>query len=265
MSFVCSCVYITLCVSTQMHTYFPCSLWQLSGLAARPCLSAHPYDIIWHWSSCLLSPPSLLLLPSSSPPSLCSQPEMDGGKDGECQTLFCFHACSVYPDTSISLLSTDQFQHSYFQVFSLFFCLPITSAFSLSSPLVIFSFSSISPCLFPPFCCSRSLSHSIVNFNLRAGLNGTIRERSMLLIWMPAHLDLSVPHQRRKKITLFIIRQTHQLTRSHSVYTHAQTHTDHWSKSWMQETENICALSNYDRVNNKAMPGCYALIFFRKL
>lgn len=59
------------------------------------------------------------------------------------------------------------------------------------------------------------LSHSIINFNLRAGLNGTIREHSMLLIWMPAHLDLGIPHQRRKKITPFIIRQIHELARSH--------------------------------------------------
>lgn len=131
---------------------------------------------------------------------------MDGGKDGECQTPFCVLAYSVYPDTSISLLSADQFQYSCLQVFSLFFYLPITSAFSLSSPLSTVIFSLIR---LPPPLSSLSaalslslilfLSHSIVNFNLRAGLNGTIRERSMLLIWMPAHLDLSVPHQRRKK------------------------------------------------------------------
>lgn len=205
-------VWQSACASTQMHRHLPCSLRQLSSLAARLCLSAHPYDIIWHWSSCLLSPPCLLPLPSSSPPFLCSQPGMDGGKDGASQTLFCVPACSMYPDTSISSLSAGQFQYSCFQVFSLFFYLPITSAFSLSSPFTTcYLFFLIHlPCLCPCFCCSPCLSlslipflpHSIINFNLWAGLNGTIRERSMPLIWMPVHLDLGVPHQRRKKITL---------------------------------------------------------------
>lgn len=70
---------------------------------------------------------------------------------------------------------------------------------------------SFSPILSPlPVCwspsVSHSLPHSIINFNLRAGLNGTIRERSMLLIWMPARLDLSTHHQRKgegKKQTFF--------------------------------------------------------------
>lgn len=44
----------------------------------------------------------------------------------------------------------------------------------------------------------------------------------MLLIWMPAHLDLSVPHQRRKKVSLFIIRQTHQQTHIQQSHTHSQ-------------------------------------------
>ncbi len=200
------CVYSCLCIYTNV----PCSLRQLSGLAARPCLSAHPYDIIWHWSSCLLSPPSLLPLPSSSPPLRCSQPGMDGGRDGVCQTLSCVLARSVYSDTSISSLSTYQFQYSCFQVFSSFFYLPITSAFSLSSPLsTCYVFYLIHLTFFPTLCCfpclslslypPPSFSRSIVNFNLRAGLNGTIRERSMLLIWMPAHLDLGIPHQRKKK------------------------------------------------------------------
>lgn len=67
---------------------------------------------------------------------------------------------------------------------------------------------------------SSSFSCAIVNFNLRAGLNGTIRECSMLLIWMPAHLDLTIQHRSTegwKKITLFIIRQTHQPTLSNNV------------------------------------------------
>lgn len=193
-----------ICANT--HTHAPCSLWQLSGLAARLSLSVHPYDIIWHWSSCLLSPPSLLPLPSSSPPFLCSQPGIDGGKDGECQTLFCALVCSVYPGTRISSLSADQFPIFLF-LYSFIYVSTLPSAFLLHFPLVICSFSSISPCLFlfaalhVSLSCSLVLflSHSIVNFNLWAGLNGTIRERSMLLIWMPTHLDLSVPHQRREK------------------------------------------------------------------
>lgn len=38
------------------------------GLAALLCPFTHPYDIIWHWSSCHPSPPCLLPLPSSCPP-----------------------------------------------------------------------------------------------------------------------------------------------------------------------------------------------------
>ncbi len=153
------CEYDCVCIYPYAHTL--CSLWQLSGLAARPCLSAHPYDIIWHWSSCLLSPPSLLPLPSSSPPFLCSQPGMDGGKDGECQTLFCVLACSVYPDTSISSLSADQFQYSCFWVFSVFFYLPITSAFNLPlSTCYFFFLIQLPPVSFSLFCRSPCLSVS---------------------------------------------------------------------------------------------------------
>lgn len=87
---------------------------------------------------------------------------------------------------------------------------PITSALSLYSSLSMFSpplFSPPSPPL--PVWCSPCVSHSlpqsIINFNLRAGLNGTIRERSMLSIWMPARLDLGIPHRRRRsgKIAVF--------------------------------------------------------------
>lgn len=74
------------------------------------------------------------------------------------------------------------------------------------------------------------LSHSIVNFNLRAGLNGTIRERSMLLIWMPAHLDLSVPHQRRKKKSLFSSSGKHISQRAHIVYKHTYNNHAHISQ-----------------------------------
>lgn len=62
------------------------------GLAAQSCPFTHPYDIIWHWSSCHPSPPCLLPLPSSSPPFLCSQPGTDHQKDGVSQALSCFFA-----------------------------------------------------------------------------------------------------------------------------------------------------------------------------
>lgn len=103
--------------------FLPRCVWQLSGLAAPPCLSAHPYDIIWHWSSCLLSPPSLLPLPSFSPPLLCSRPGMDGGRDRVCQTLFCFSSLLRVPRrqnkrTSCSIV--------VLKCFCLFLYLPIT-------------------------------------------------------------------------------------------------------------------------------------------
>lgn len=62
---------------------------------------------------------------------------------------------------------------------------PITSTPSLYSSVSVFSpFSPDRPLLFlfAAPCVSHSLPQPIINFNLRAGLNGTIRERSMLSI-----------------------------------------------------------------------------------
>lgn len=127
---------MAVCASTQMHIYSPCSLWRSKNLAAKLCLSAHPYDIIWHWSSRLLSPPSLLPLPSSSPPILCFQPGMKGRAE-ECQTGFCVFACSVYPSKSMTSFSADLSQYSL-----LILDLPFTTAFRHSSPFstCVFSF-----------------------------------------------------------------------------------------------------------------------------
>lgn len=140
---------------------------------------------------------------------------------------------------SIQKLPNSQLQHFPFWVFS-----------HLPSSLSFFTlhFLSFPPILSPlPVCWSPSVSHSlprsIINFNLRAGLNGTIRERSMLLIWMPARLDLGTPHQRKgggkKANILFIIGTSH---------THEPAHTNHWSKTWVQEMGNICTLSSWDKV-----------------
>lgn len=111
------------CASTQMHTYLFSTRWQRGGLARRQHLSAHPYDIIWHWSSCLPSPPPLLPLPSSSPPFVCSQPAMEGMGEWVPNSLLCSrplfvsrhkHAVPVsrlvpiflFPSVSFILLST---------------------------------------------------------------------------------------------------------------------------------------------------------------
>lgn len=163
----------------------------LGSPAVSVCSSIWYYLALIELSSIpSLSPPSALLL--SSLPLL---PARDGWRQrwGVPNPL-CVH-CSVYPDTSISSLSADQFQYSCFQVFSLLFYLPITSAISLflftlhllsslfhPSPPASFFLFRCSPCLSLSFAFILSLPHSIVNFNLRAGLNGTIRERSMLLI-----------------------------------------------------------------------------------
>lgn len=161
------------------------------ALVARLCPFTHPYDIIWHWSSCHPSPPCLLPLPSSW---------KDHRKDGVSQTLSCFFA-QRKQQLSVSQRAP---AFSFQNVFS-----PITSTLSLYSSLSVFFplFSAHRPPSLP-VCCSPCVSHSlpqsIINFNLRAGLNGTIRERSMLSIWMPARLDLGIPHQRtRGEIAVF--------------------------------------------------------------
>lgn len=194
------------------------------GLAARSCPFTHPYDIIWHWSSCHPSPPCLLPLPSSCPPFLCSRPGTDHQKDGVSQTLSYFLAQA---QTAAPCQSTG----------SSIFLSECFLTYHLRSQSLLFTFRVFPPFFSPhrppplPVCCSPCVSHSlqsIINFNLRAGLNGTLRERSMLSIWMPARLDLGIPHQgRRGKISsLFIIGTS---------YSHEPAHPNHWSDTWMQE------------------------------
>lgn len=45
------------------------------------------------------------------------------------------------------------------------------------------------------------------------------------------------------------------------------SHTNHWSNTWMQKTENICKHSHCDRVNNKATAGwsCSAFDLFQEI
>lgn len=128
-----------------------------------------------------LSPP----LPSSCPPFLCSWPGLEHQTGCLSQNLFCFqiHTEALQQPTPV---------FSFLSVFST----------TITSLILYSSLSPFPPILSPlPFCWSPSVSHSlpqsIINFNLRAGLNGTIRERSMLLIWMPARLDLGTPHRRK--------------------------------------------------------------------
>lgn len=181
----CPCLFTIARAVTQRRTHLPCFLWQLCSLETEPCPCIHTYDIIWHWSSCLLTPPPLLPLPSFAPPSPCLQV---GGLTESAKSCCVFLPSAVCWPLCL-FFSPKCFLYSFI----------ITSAF-LFTLHWFFSLSSISPCL--SLSPSPSHTHSIVNFNLRAGLNGTIRERSMLLIWMPVNLDLSVRHERRKKITL---------------------------------------------------------------
>lgn len=138
-----------------------------------------------------LCPPPVLLF-------LCSRPGTDHQKDGVSQALSCFFR----PGANSSSPSVSGLQYFLFRVFS--HLSPPLSVFTLHFPC--FFSTSFLPTAPPPpplpvccsLCVSPSLPQSIINFNLRAGLNGTIRERSMLSIWMPARLDLGIPHQRRR-------------------------------------------------------------------
>lgn len=178
--------HFVVCHCTDAHTF----VLILGGLATQPCLSSNPYDIIWHWSSCLPSPPSLLPLPTFFPPFLCFQPRMDEGEDEECQNLLCVVALpAVSPDTSISSFSPDHSQFPFFwhNIYAFIYLLHPSEAFALHFPLIIIiSLPSISLTSFFLFASRPSdilfPSHSIINFNLRVELNGTVRERSMLLI-----------------------------------------------------------------------------------
>lgn len=178
------------------------AVWQLSGLAAQPCLSAHPYDIIWHWSSCLPSPPFRLPFSSHCPPLLCFQPAVDGEQRWSVPStpfVSCFSGY-VRPDAGRSYLPARHF-HSFFKRFPLSTHRLCPLVFPLHSLCCFVPFRYPRLFLFTALCAALILFLSltpIVNFNLRVGLNGTIRERSMLLIWMLVHLDLNVPHPRRK-------------------------------------------------------------------
>lgn len=205
-----------------------------------PVASLH--SSIWYYLALIelssipsLSPPSALLL--SSFPLL---PARDGSSERRREPnplLF------SRPGANSSSMSVDRLQYFPFRVFS-HLSLPL-SVFTLHFPCFPLLFSPPPP----PFlvCCSPYVSHSlpqsIINFNLRASLNGTIRERSMLSIWMPAHLDLGIPHQRRRRrgkiSSLFIIGTS---------FSHEPAHPNHWSDTWMQEVENICSLSSWDKV-----------------
>lgn len=188
------------------------------GLAARSCPFTHPYDIIWHWSSCHPSPPCLLPLPSSCPPFLCFRPGTARDASSERRREPNSLVFSARRKQQL-LVCRWASVFSFPSVFS-----PITSALCLYSSLSVFS-----PLFSPhrlPVCCFLCVSHflpqSIINFNLRAGLNGTIRERSMLSIWMPARLDLGIPHQMRRgaNSSLFIVGTSHS---------HEPAHPKHWS------------------------------------
>lgn len=134
---------MAVCVSKQTHplAFQSMTAQRLGNPAVSVCSS------IWYYLALI----ELSSIPSSSPPSallLSSFPLLPARHEGmDCQTLFCVLACSVYPGTSISSLSVDLFQYSYFQVFPLFLYLLITSASPLST-CYFSSFSSISTCLF---------------------------------------------------------------------------------------------------------------------
>lgn len=169
------------------------------GLAALWCPFTHPYDIIWHWSSCHPSPPCLLPLPSSCPP-FPLLPARDGSSERRREPsplLFFFaQAQTAAPRQSAgsSIFLSECFLTYHLHSQSLLFTFRVffSTSFLPTAP----------PPPPLPVCCSLCVSHSlpqsIINFNLRAGLNGTIRERSMLSIWMPARFDLGMPHQRRR-------------------------------------------------------------------
>lgn len=158
---------MTACALKQMRTHTLASQSMTAQWLGSPAMSV--CSSIWYYlalielsSSPSLSPPSALLL--SSFPLL---PARDGWRQGwGVPNPLCVH-CSVYPDTSISSLSADQFQHSCFQVFSLHFYLPITSAISLFLFTTLFfirlvlplsSFFRCSPCLSLPLSLSSFLS-----------------------------------------------------------------------------------------------------------
>lgn len=207
------CVFIDASAHTHKHNCLAVHHRPVVWLPSRVCPLIHM--ILFGIDRAVINP-----LPFSSlcpPPLLLSSAPGQGwmARNIECaKPSFVFH-----PDTTISSLSAGKTPNFSFQVFS-FICLPpLLSVFPLHFPC-FFLFFNLSP---PASSClllsvSLILSHSIINFNLRAGLNGTIRGRSMLSIWMPAHLDLSiVTPDEEKGIFLFIIGQIH----------HLRKHTNH--------------------------------------
>lgn len=117
---------------------------------------------IWYYLALIeLSPPSLLPLPSSSPPFLYSQPGIEGW-DRERQALFCVPASSLnkrhkllvsWPGAKFSFSSV-----SFILLSTYHLCLQTSP---LQPPLVIISFSSISPLLLPSFFFLPSLPHPL--------------------------------------------------------------------------------------------------------
>lgn len=222
-----------------------CSVFGINDFAGifsagpgSPVVSLH--SSIWYYLALIelssipsLSPPSALLL--SSFPLL---PARDGSSERRHEPsplLFFFaQAQTAAPrqSTGSSIFLYECFLTYHLRSQSLLFTFPVFfHLFSLPPPL--------------PVCCSPRVSHSlpqsIINFNLRAGLNGTIRERSMLSIWMPARFDLGIPHQRRrrgKNSSLFVIATSHS---------HKPAHPNHRSDTWMQEVEDVCSLSRWEK------------------
>lgn len=162
-----------------MHTYLAYSLWQ----AWQPgCVCPLIHMIIFGidrtafyplpFSS--LCPPPLLL--SSAPSQGWMERKIECAKTSFFVLFFTMSAtCNL-----ASLVFFKCFLLSTFHLCPTVFSLHVLSFLSISPYFFLLLLSFI---LF--------LSHSIVNFNLRAGLNGTIREGSMLLIWMQ-HILTSV-------------------------------------------------------------------------
>lgn len=140
------------------------------GLAALLCPFTHPYDIIWHWSSCHLSPPCLLPLPSSCPP-FPLLPARDGSSERRREpSPLLFFSPRRKQQLPVSQRAP---VFSFPSVFS-----PITSALSLYSSLSVFLFHLFSPhrptpssssCLLLSVCLSFSSSvHHQFQFTSRS-------------------------------------------------------------------------------------------------
>ena len=233
-----------MCIEANAHTHSCLAVYD-SSVAWQPghvCLLIHMIlfgidrAVFQPLPLSSLCPPPLLL--SSAPSQGWMEARMGCAKPSLC-TLLCVprhkHKLLVswpvpaflFSSVFFTLLSTHHLCHQPFPLHN-----PL---FHPSRPASFFLFSLLSLSLSPSFSLILSLPHSIVNFNLRAGLNGTIRERSMLLIWIPVHLDLGVPHQRRRKKSLFSSSGEHISKHIlHILNTHTCTHT-HTHKSLIKD------------------------------